>query len=150
MPKMLAAEKARLRRNQEARGHSLTPGRPRTVVPEDASDTVYALAADGNSLDGIAFHLGTTRKTLGMWFDEDAALKEAFDQGREQERYQLHNLLYRKATEDGNIVAAMFLLKSRHGYREGDQSEQGNRVSVSFTLPGALKPEQFVIENGDG
>jgi hypothetical protein len=43
----------------------------------------------------------------------------------------------------------MFLLKSRHGYREGDQSETANRVSITFALPSAMKAEEFkVIEHG--
>jgi hypothetical protein len=40
----------------------------------------------------------------------------------------------------------MFLLKSRHGYREGEQEQQGNRVQITFNLPGAKKPEEFVEE----
>jgi hypothetical protein len=37
----------------------------------------------------------------------------------------------------------MFLLKARHGYREGDQSEMGNKVSVTFNLPASLSLDQF-------
>ena len=37
----------------------------------------------------------------------------------------------------------MFLLKARHGYKEGDQSEAANKVSINFTLPAALPAEQF-------
>jgi hypothetical protein len=43
----------------------------------------------------------------------------------------------------GNIVAAMFLLKARHGYREGDQSDSAGRVSVTIALPGAMTLQQF-------
>ncbi len=70
-------------------------------------------------------------------------------QGREAERLTLHNVLYEQATKNGNIVAAMFLLKARHGYREGDQSTEANRVSINFTMPGALSPGEFlkVIEH---
>ena len=68
-------------------------------------------------------------------------------QGRESERLALHNVLFR-AAKRGNIVAAMFLLKARHGYREGDQSDTANKVSITFSLPGAMKPEDFsVIEH---
>ena len=60
---------------------------------------------------------------------------------------------------DRSPVPAIFLLKTRHGYREGDQTEQGNRVSVTFNLPGAQPLDAFrrgaVIEHepsgrGDG
>jgi hypothetical protein len=39
----------------------------------------------------------------------------------------------------------MFLLKARHGYREGDQQEQANKVSVTFNLPGAMTAEQYKV-----
>jgi len=103
----------------------------------------------GYSLVGIASKLGTNRATLSQWFDADAELKEAFDAGRERERHTLHNVLFSLATEKANPIAAMFLLKARHGYREGDQGETANRVSINFTLPGAMRPEQFVIETND-
>lgn len=52
-----------------------------------------------------------------------------------------------RAAQKGIVIAAMFLLKARHGYREGDQGETANRVSITFALPGAMKPEQFTVEN---
>jgi hypothetical protein len=76
-------------------------------------------------------------------------LQRAFDEGREKERHALHNMLYRQAMEKGNATAAMFLLKARHGYREGDQNEAGNRVQILFALPGAMTMEEFTtIGNG--
>lgn len=108
-----------------------------------AAKAIYACAAGGFSVVGVAQALGTSKDTLGRWLDEYPELKEAFDQGREQERYMLHNKLYRLAMEQDNASAAMFLLKARHGYREGDQGETANRVSINFTLPGALPMEQF-------
>ncbi len=121
-------------------------GRPRALVPVDAAERIEALAADGFSLDGVARKLGTNRDTLTQWFDDDQTLRDAFDAGREHERHTLHNVLYRLAVEGNDKIAAMFLLKARHSYIEGDRHETGNRVSINFTLPGALKPEQFVIE----
>jgi len=125
-------------------------GRPRKVVPIDAAQKIRELSANGFSLLGVAVGLGTSIATLNRWIEEDENLKIAFSEGREAERHALHNLLYRQAMEKGNATAAMFLLKSRHGYREGDQGESGNRVSINFTLPGALTMENFkVIEHGD-
>lgn len=110
---------------------------------EDAADRIRALAADGFTVQGVAQRLGTSRETMSRWLDERPDLREAFDQGRENERFALHNMLYRQAIEQGNATAAMFLLKARHGYREGDQSEHGNRVNVTITLPGAMTLQQF-------
>ena len=64
------------------------------------------------------------------------------DEGREAEHKVLFNSLFQQA-QKGNIVAAMFLLKTRHGYREGDQTELANRVSINFALPGAMPLAQF-------
>lgn len=121
----------------------LKPGPKPKPIPLDAAKLIEDLAADGFTVVGIAKRLNTTSETLNLWMDKEPALKEAFAAGREAERYALHNALYRAATEDKNMTAAMFLLKARHGYREGDQAEQGNRVSINFTLPGAMTLENF-------
>jgi hypothetical protein len=77
------------------------------------------------------------------------------DEGREAEHKVLHNALFKQA-QNGNITAAIFLLKTRHGYREGDQSEIANRVTINFQLPGAMPLEKFktikgkVIEHDGG
>ena len=92
---------------------------------------------------GVAAGLGVGKDQLAAWMDRDPALNEAFDQGRETERRTLHNKLYLLAMEKDNAPAAMFLLKARHGYREGDQSEHANRVNVTIALPGALTLQQF-------
>ena len=122
-------------------------GRPRKGPPEDAAERIKAFAAEGFSLRGVGYGLGVNPEVLARWFDEQPALKDAYDRGREQERHTLHNVLFRAATEGAgkdSLIAAMFLLKARHGYREGDQGEQANRVNITFNLPGALKPAEFI------
>lgn len=121
-------------------------GRPLKQPPADAHARIAAHAADGHSVLGIAHALGTSPDTLRKWFDADPTLKEAFDKGRERERHALHNMLYRQAMEGANATAAMFLLKARHGYREGDTGDQANRVHITFSLPGALPLAAFVDE----
>lgn len=123
-------------------------GRPLKLAPADAAERIRELAANGHSLLGVAVGLGTSVATFNRWIDEDATLKDAFDEGREKERHTLHNMLYKAAIEGGNPTAAMFLLKARHGYREGAETDAGNRVSINFTLPGAMSMKDFgVIEN---
>jgi hypothetical protein len=117
------------------------------VAPHDAAARIERLAAEGHSLLGIARGLGVGKDALSRWLDEQPALKQALEAGREVERHTLHNVLYRLATEANDKIAAMFLLKARHGYREGDQEQQANRVSINFQLPGAMKREQITIEN---
>lgn len=119
-------------------------GRPRKLMPADADKRAENAAADGASIGGIATSFGVSTEVFNRWLEEQPSLKAAIDRGRE--RHVLHSGLVR-AAKKGNIVAMMFLLKSRHGYREGDQGSTANRVSITFSLPGALKPEQFTIEN---
>lgn len=118
-------------------------GRKPTAPPPNAVELVRDLAADGFSIIGVAARMGVSKDTFYRWLDDDPDLKDAFDLGRENERWTLHNLLYRQAVEQGNATAAMFLLKARHGYKEGDQSAQGSRVNVNIALPGAMTLQQF-------
>ncbi len=121
----------------------------RVNPPSNAAEEIETLAATGFSLRGIAAHFRCSPPTITTWFEKFPRLAEAFANGRERERQALHSRLYRLAMEDGDKVAAMFLLKARHGYREGDQQEQANRVAITFNLPGALKPEQYVTVNAN-
>lgn len=122
-------------------------GRRAIVPPANAAERIRTMAAEGHSTVAIAQQLGVGRKTLDKWRSEDPALEEAYRAGLERERYTLHNVLVEKARA-GNIVAAIFLLKARHGYREGDQGDTGNAVQVNIALPGAMTPEQYLAARG--
>lgn len=127
----------------------LTPGRPRLQAPPDAADVIRQACATGATKQGVALALGVTRCVLTRWLDEDPELEEAFRQGREKERKTLHNVLYMAATQGGGrdaLIAAMFLLKSRHGYVEGEKEAAGARVNINFQLPGARSMSDYVIE----
>lgn len=125
-------------------------GRPLKMPPTNAADLIRDLAADGFTKIGVARRMGVANDTFYRWLEDHPELQDAFDQGRERERWALHNLLYRQAMEDGNATAAMFLLKARHGYREGDQSDQAGRVNVSIALPGAMTLQQFTTMTQPG
>ena len=126
---------ARLNRTQR--------GRPRKNPPADAAVRIENAAARGASVIGIARSLRIGKTTLARWLDESPDLREAIERGRERERAALHDVLFKAATKGGNIIAAAMLLKMRHGYREGDQGEQGNRVAIVFNLPGAMTREEW-------
>jgi hypothetical protein len=127
----------------------LKPGPAPKQPPPGTAARIRQLAAKGHSLVGIRRGLNVSHVVLNRWLDEYPDLAEALAQGRASEEFEMHNVLYR-AAKKGNIVAAMFVLKSRFGWREGDQSDLANKVSINFTLPGAMSPEQFtgnVIDN---
>jgi hypothetical protein len=109
----------------------LAVGRKPKEPPNECAALIEQLAADGWSQLGIAKRLGTSNDTLRRWLDENPELQDAFNSGRENERWQLHNCLYRAAMEKGNIVAAMFLLKARHSYVEGDRAQIVNKALVN-------------------
>lgn len=124
-------------------------GRPRKAIPAEAAEVLEAGGANGAALTGIARVLGVSTSLLRQWIDETEDLREAFARGRERERQMLHGTLTKQAKE-GNVIAAIFLLKSRHGYRENDQSDIANRVQITFQLPGAMTKEQFITTKADG
>jgi hypothetical protein len=123
-----------------------TMGRPRRLIPPEAADVLERGGAAGASLVGISRALGVGADLLRAWLDEDEDLREAFARGRERERQMLHGSLV-KLAQAGNVVASIFLLKARHGYREGDQSDTANRVSITFNLPGAATPATYNIND---
>lgn len=111
-------------------------------VPADAAEQIEKLSAHGWSVIGISKALGTSPDTLNKWLAEDEALRNAMANGREQEHQILWNVLMRSAM-NGNVTAAIMLLNARHGYRT-DQGEQGNKVSITFNLPGAMPMADFL------
>jgi len=127
----------------------LKPGRKRKEPPANAADLIRAAAATGANQRGVAAALSVNTEVLIRWLAEHPELEEAFKQGREKERQTLHNVLYDAATQGSgkeSLIAAMFLLKARHGYREGEQEVQQNRVNINFQLPGARPMSEYVIE----
>src|SRR5579862_1440592 len=116
---------------------------PRKNPPKDAAVTIERLAAQGYAQVGIAKEFGVAASTLKRWMDEDEALKEAFDVGRESERRELHALIKRDAAAGKSANAnAMFLLKCRHGYREFDSPNTKVDVAV------AVAPVMIVKDHG--
>lgn len=111
--------------------------------PKDAAKKIQEWSAIGYSKRAIATRLGCAFETLQRWMEEDSELQEAFQAGREKEHHALFNALFTQATTKANTTAAIFLLKARHGYREGDQSDQANKVQINFQLPGAMPMAQF-------
>lgn len=111
-------------------------------APRGTADKLRRWAAEAVPQKVMARRLGVSVATLKRWMDEDERLAAAYDEGVEEEHQMLVAAL--KARLADSPAAAMFLLKTRHGYREGDQTGQANRVQVTFNLPGAASKEQWV------
>jgi len=105
---------------------------PRKHPPIGAAETIQRLAAEGYSKTGLAMHFKVAISTLNRWLDEDEALNEAFEFGREEERLMLHKLLIESAKRGAAAnVNVFFALKARHGYRENDKVESNVAVNIS-------------------
>ena len=123
-------------------------GRPRKPVPTEIVlpghaepvpfvDAVKYYATLGVTLKGMATYFGTSYETFSKWLAENEDVQLAMDAGREVERANLHNVLYRAAMA-GGVVPALFLLKARHGYVEGQQSDIGgknSKVNITVNMP---------------
>lgn len=122
------------------------------MPPKNAADVIREAASTGASVVGIRHLLKCSYEVFNRWLKEFPELQEALDQGREAERRTLHNVLFETAVHGegrDKIIAAMFLLKARHGYIEGEQPQQASRVQINFAIPGARPYDpSMVIENG--
>lgn len=106
---------------------------------ENAAEIIEQMASEGYSKRNIAKGLGIGFDLFQVWLEQYPELSEALQLGKDKEHKELHNALFTAATQEGNVTAAIFLLKTRHGYREGDQSDTANKVSITFQLPAAAQ-----------
>jgi hypothetical protein len=125
-------------------------GRPRKEPPPDAAQRIRELTEEGHTKLGVANMLGTSADTFRRWLAEYPELAEQYELGRGRQEFALSNMLYRKAM-DGDTIAALFLLKAKFGWREGEQQEAAaSRVNITFQLPGALPMSALpVIDHGN-
>lgn len=116
------------------------------TVPGGGYKRIRELAANGAREVDIARELKMSPRTWDRVKREDEKALAAWEAGRAVEHEALRGLLFEKAMS-GNVAAAMFLLKTRFGYREkGDDAGGTDRVTVEFKLPAPLSPEQYVTE----
>ena len=123
---------------------------PRKYPPKKAQVTVEDLASRGVHERSIAQALGASWELWKSWKESGQypELTEALASGRAKEHDALVSKLFKTATEGKgkeSVTAAIFLLKSRHGYVEGSDhaSMAAAQVKVTFELPGALKPTEY-------
>ena len=113
-------------------------------MPKNAEETIRKAAENGCTTTQIAKALGISRTAWGEWLERYPNIAEAYRQGKAVEHDTLVGALFKAATEGKNIVAAIFLLKARHGYTDTGATLVENRVSINFQLPAALSPAEYV------
>ncbi len=116
---------------------------PRKNPPAQAANDIQRLAAEGFGQVGIAAHFKVAVSTFRRWIEEDEALNEAYELGKETERQALHAMVIAsaRANKPAN-VNAFFILKARHGYVETD-----NRTKVNVDV--AINSVLVVKDHGD-
>jgi len=118
---------------------------PKKTLPKDGLNIIRRLGKRGVSETDIAKALGFSYNTWKRIKDENAEAAEALQEAKMVEESKLVGVLYEAATREKNLTAAMFLLKTRHGYIEGDQTKvNANQVNVSITLPGAKSESEYL------
>lgn len=110
--------------------------------PRGTAAKLKQWAADGTPQKVMARRLGVGVARLKQWMEEDERLQAAYDEGVEEEHQVL--LASLRSHMANSPTPAIFLLKTRHGYREGDQTGQANKVQVTFNLPGAAPKEEWI------
>ncbi len=109
------------------------PGCPMVATPAGV-ELIRRLAVD-NSNNGIAEALGIARDTLRELRRRQPEVQQAIDAGRAVDERELVSALKRKAV-GGDTIALLFLLKARHGWREGTERDpDGPLVAVQINLP---------------
>ena len=116
---------------------------PTTTKPlRGTAEKIKRWASEATPQKVMARRLGIGVRTLKQWLDEDERLRAAYDEGIELEHQFLITAL--KKQIDKSPTPAIFLLKTRHGYVEGDRAEQANRVQLTFNIPAAPTREEWL------
>ena len=114
--------------------------------PENAVSIVREMSCRGNDQRSIAKALGVSYEVWQRWKEEYHEIKEVLDQGRAIEHDLLVGSLLESATKQKNVTAAIFLLKTRHGYRENENLAEGPKIQINFELPGAVDKQTYEAE----
>ncbi|MFP3942080.1 MAG: hypothetical protein ACLF0P_17435 [Thermoanaerobaculia bacterium] len=105
---------------------------------------VEELAGRGVAEKSIARAVGVSwHRWRALRDGEDPRAAAALERGRAKEHDALVGALFSKAMA-GNVTAAIFLLKCRHGYIDQPKPETvDNKVQITFQLPAPLDPAEY-------
>lgn len=113
------------------------------TVTERGLGAIEAAAMAGASTSAIAALLGCSRTTLRELRGRQPEVDEALARGQAAEEQELVSLLRQQARE-GYSPAAMFLLKTRHHYRETTPVAPPDRPTTNIlVLPAPLTDEEW-------
>lgn len=111
------------------------------VPTDDDLALIEQMAADGHGQMGICKAIPIDFKTWQRWLRDYPQVKEAWRAGLAEEEHFLVSKLRELAEKQA--VPAIFLLKAKHGYQEGEPPQQDKRVQIAVTLPGPLPASEY-------
>jgi hypothetical protein len=116
----------------------------KVALTADQRRAVSQAILDHYPRNEIARALGTTVKTLKRLIDDDPSLTNAADSAKDQEEAELRDCLMAMARK-GDTVAALFLLKSRHGYvdRPDGKAKSNGFAGGVLVVPGTVPLDQW-------
>ena len=117
-------------------------GRSHFVVGARGIKIIEELSARGCHLTTIARALRMSKDALQACRQRQPEVEEAYQRGLATEHDALVSNL-RTAANEGNVVANLFLLKARHGYREGVPLEINTTVNMGGVL---VVPAEMTVE----
>lgn len=124
-------------------------GRRALALPPNGLEIIRDLASKGMTNEGISYALGLARDGLTKLKtrDKTGEIERALFEGKQREHDSLYSALFRKATSGegkDSVIAAIFLLKTRHQYVEPREPfPVGPSVNIEIKVPGALRPEDY-------
>ncbi len=138
---MNSERKPRAKKRKEPTGLTVRDASGIAMLPETV-DIVRNMARLGHPVPSIAAALGVSRETFNQCRKRQPEVDEAFAQGRAGLEHELASGLV-KAAREGNIVAAIFALKSMFGYRDNGQTDTAPKVAVQINLPAAMEAKAY-------
>lgn len=108
------------------------------------------MARNGHPTTSIAGALGMSGRVFRECRKRQPEVEEALAEGLGGLEHELvHSLL--SAARKGNVAAAMFLLKCRHGYRETGVNDAAPKIAVQIILPAAMEERTYTrMIEGEG
>lgn len=109
---------------------------------------VEELAADNKTQRYIAAQLGVPFRTFEADLNKNKGQNElrlAWERGFAEVEQEVADfmLTQMRANTKGSIIAGIFFAKSRLGWREKDDSPQGNQSNIQIVLPRPMTEEQY-------
>lgn len=120
------------------RGHG---GRDRYQVTEYGCKLVEFYACSGLAQTTIAERLGLSTATFSQCIRHQPEVQAALSRGKSDAEYELKDCLMGMARR-GNVIAAIFLLKAQHGWRDNDAPPEA-RPAVQVVINAPLTTEQY-------